>query len=375
MIKDEGWAVYSVSSGQAAIEYLKANKADVVFMDVWMPQMDGIEALQKMREYASSTPIIIMSGHAKIETAVRATKYGALDFLEKPLSLDSIVGALEKAKKAVPQHADSTQLELIGESDAIKEIREQIVKLSTYESSVLITGENGTGKEVVARLTHRSSPRANKKFIAVNCAAIPEELIESELFGHQKGAFTGAIVDKEGKFELADGGTLFLDEVGDMSLKTQAKILRVLEAQEIQKIGSNTQLTVDTRVIAATNKDLKDEISHGRFREDLYYRLNVVPIYVPPLRTRGKDIEAFIEYFSSKLAARTAEPQKKFSEGVMEAFAAYAWPGNIRELKNLVERVYILCQKRGRLPRRPTRRVQNERWMTTAMASRLKQMI
>lgn len=345
VIKDEGWSVYCVSSGQAAIDYLKVSRADVVFMDVWMPKMDGIEALQKIREQATETPIVIMSGHAKIETAVRATKYGALDFLEKPLTLDSIVNILVKAKQNSQQGSIDSKYSLLGSSKKIIEIKEQLRKLSSHDASVLITGENGTGKEVVARLTHKQSPRSEKKFIAVNCAAIPEELIESELFGHKKGAFTSAIADKEGKFELANGGTLFLDEIGDMSLKTQAKILRVLETQELQKIGSNDQLKVDVRIIAATNKDLSQEIARGHFREDLYYRLNVVPIHVPPLRERSEDVAVFVDFFSSSLAARTSEQTKVFSDKVMEVFRRYSWPGNVRELKNLIERVYILCGK------------------------------
>jgi two-component system nitrogen regulation response regulator NtrX len=311
-----------------------------------MPGMDGIETLQKMRQVNPTTPIVIMSGHGTIETAVRATKLGAFDYLEKPLSLDKLIPLLDHARQIRLQHDEksrhSSVPEMIGNSPLISQIKRQINMVAPRNAWILITGENGTGKEVVARHIHEKSSRATKPFVAVNCAAIPEELIESELFGHTKGAFTNAISQKKGKFELAHQGTLFLDEIGDMSLRTQAKILRILQEQAFERVGSTETLTVDVRVIAATNKDLKEEKKHGQFREDLYYRLNVVPFHLPPLRERGDDIFDLAQHFLMKMAHELGEKQKTLSPEAQKVMREYPWPGNIRELKNLLERVCIM---------------------------------
>jgi two-component system nitrogen regulation response regulator NtrX len=302
---------------------------------------------------AGGPPVIVISGHGNIDSAVRATRLGAYDFLEKPLSLERILLTVNHAladRKLREQVHDlksrSAALDelLIGESEAMKKLDEQIRSAGPSASRVLITGENGSGKEVVARTLHRLSPRAETPFIDVNCAAIPEELIESELFGHRKGAFTGAIDDRKGKFELADGGTLFLDEIGDMSLKTQAKVLRVLQEQTFQKVGGQQTITVDVRVIAATNKQLDEEIAKGMFRSDLYFRLNVIPIEVPPLRARGNDVVLLAEHFLRRFAAETGTPRKKLSAGAAAKLRAYHWPGNVRELRNVIERLAILLK-------------------------------
>src|SRR6266849_3434872 len=301
---------------------------------------------------AGAPPVIVISGHGNIDAAVRATRLGAYDFLEKPLSLDRVLLTVNHALadrklrdqvRDLRQHFTLEEL-LIGESDAMKKLDEQIRSAAPSNSRVLITGENGSGKEIVARTLHRLSQRAEQPFIDVNCAAIPEELIESELFGHRKGAFTGAIDERKGKFELADGGTLFLDEIGDMSLRTQAKVLRVLQEQTFQKVGGQQPITVDVRVIAATNKNLEAEIGAGAFRSDLYYRLNVVPIDVPPLRARGNDVIQLAEHFLRRFAAETATPRKKLSSAATAKLKAYHWPGNVRELRNVIERLAILLQ-------------------------------
>jgi two-component system nitrogen regulation response regulator NtrX len=301
---------------------------------------------------AGGPPVIVISGHGNVDSAVRATRLGAYDFLEKPLSLERILLTVTHAladRKLREQVRDlktrySLDELLIGESEAMKKLEEQIGSAAPSASRVLISGENGSGKEVVARTLHRLSLRADLPFIDVNCAAIPEELIESELFGHRKGAFTGAIDDRKGKFELADGGTLFLDEIGDMSLKTQAKVLRVLQEQTFQKVGGQQTITVDVRVIAATNKNLDKEIDNGLFRSDLYFRLNVIPIEVPPLRSRGNDVVLLAEHFLRRFAAETGTPRKKLSAGAATKLRAYHWPGNVRELRNVIERLAILLK-------------------------------
>ncbi|MBF0443398.1 MAG: sigma-54-dependent Fis family transcriptional regulator, partial [Oligoflexales bacterium] len=300
-----------------------------------------------MRELNSDIPVVIMSGHASIETAVRSTKLGAFDFLEKPLSLEKLLPMLDHAKeiKSVRQkkmQPQNSQYQMIGESDIIAQVRRQIKLVAPRNAWVLITGENGTGKEILANCIHNESSRAKKPFIAVNCAAIPEQLIESELFGHTKGAFTNAFAAKRGKFELAHQGTLFLDEIGDMSLQTQAKILRILQEQTFERVGGTDIIQVDVRVIAATNKDLREEILKGNFREDLYYRLNVVPFQLPPLRERGEDVLLLADHFLSMMALDLGENKKYLSSYAKNAFLSHNWPGNIRELKNILERICII---------------------------------
>ncbi len=346
VFEDEGWQSVTAENGKVGLQLFTKRQPDLVLLDVWMPGMDGIETLQKMRQLNSKAPIVIMSGHGTIETAVRATKLGAFDYLEKPLSLDKLIPLLDHARQIRAQHDErnkqSSVPEMIGSSPLISQIKRQINMVAPRNAWILITGENGTGKEVVARHIHEKSSRAAKPFVAVNCAAIPEELIESELFGHTKGAFTNAISQKKGKFELAHQGTLFLDEIGDMSLRTQAKILRILQEQAFERVGSTETLTVDVRVVAATNKDLKEQIKAGQFREDLYYRLNVVPFHLPPLRERGDDIFDLTQYFLTKMAHELGEKQKVLSPEAQKIMREYPWPGNIRELKNLLERVCIM---------------------------------
>lgn len=346
VLSDEGWSSVMAAHGKEGLLKLKKASPDLVLLDVWMPGWDGIETLQRMREVNPIVPIVIMSGHGSIETAVKATKLGAFDFLEKPLSLDKILPMLEHARaiKASGLNASGpgNAPPLIGECSAITQIKKQMELVAPKNAWVLITGENGTGKEVVAGQIHAMSSRHQHPFVAVNCAAIPDELIESELFGHKKGAFTGAVADKKGRFELADKGTLFLDEIGDMSLKTQAKILRILQEQSFEPVGSAETIEVDVRVLAATNKDLKEEIAEGRFREDLYYRINVVPFHLPPLRERGQDILLLAEHFMKSIAIDLGEEPKVLSQEVKDHFRTHNWPGNVRELRNLLERLYIM---------------------------------
>jgi two-component system nitrogen regulation response regulator NtrX len=351
VLGDDGHKTTLCDSGEAGIAQLAREEFDVVFLDLWLPGIDGMTVLDRVKA-AGGPPVIVISGHGNVDSAVRATRLGAYDFLEKPLSLERILLTVNHAladRKLREQVRDlksrySLDELLIGESEAMKKLEEQIGSAAPSASRVLISGENGSGKEVVARTLHRLSLRADAPFIDVNCAAIPEELIESELFGHRKGAFTGAIDDRKGKFELADGGTLFLDEIGDMSLKTQAKVLRVLQEQTFQKVGGQQTLTVDVRVIAATNKDLEKEIDKNAFRSDLYFRLNVIPIEVPPLRARGNDVVLLAEHFLRRFAAETATPRKKLSAGAATKLRAYHWPGNVRELRNVIERLAILLK-------------------------------
>ncbi len=346
VLSDEGWRSAIAHSGRNGMVEYKLNPPDLVFLDVWMPGMDGIETLQALKEMRDDIPIVIMSGHATIDTAVKATKLGAFDFLEKPLSLDKILPMIEQAqamkKRRDGDGAPPRRHDLIGESGVMQAIQKQIKIVAPRNAWVLITGENGTGKEVVAMNIHAYSLRVGKPFIALNCAALPENLIESELFGHVKGAFTGATGTQRGKFELAHTGTLFLDEIGDMSLKTQAKILRVLQERQLERLGDDETIDVDVRVIAATNKDLIAEIKVGNFREDLYYRLNVVPFHLPPLRERNDDIPALIDHFLKIMAKELGEPRKEVDNEAMIVLKAHSWPGNIRELRNLVERLCIM---------------------------------
>lgn len=344
VLSDEGWKTVAVSSGKEGIDLLRKRSFDLVLLDVWMKGLDGIQTLQKMKELNDTVPIVIMSGHGTIETAVKATKLGAFDYLEKPLSLEKLLPMIEHAEKlrSVGEQGWSKGHEFIGQSEFVASIHRQIKIVAPRNSWILITGENGTGKEVVARNIHLQSPRAEKAFVAVNCAAIPEELIETELFGHSKGAFTNAISAKLGKFELAHKGTLFLDEIGDMSLKTQAKILRILQEQAFERIGDVNTIKVDVRVIAATNKNLQQEIKVNRFREDLFYRLNVIPIHMLPLREHVADVPVLAEHFLIRMAEELSEPRKRFTEEAMMVLKAYPWPGNVRELRNVIERVAIL---------------------------------
>ncbi|HEX7832904.1 MAG TPA: sigma-54 dependent transcriptional regulator [Thermoanaerobaculia bacterium] len=350
ILEDEGHRAALAESGEEGIAQFARDEFDLVMLDLWLPGIDGLSVLERLQTAAAGTPIIMISGHGNIDTAVRATRLGAYDFLEKPLSLERVLltvnhalndRRLREQVRDLRRHYTLEEI-LIGESDTMQRLEQQVRSAASSHSRVLITGENGSGKEIVARTLHRLSPRADQPFIDVNCAAIPEELIESELFGHRKGAFTGAIDDRKGKFELADGGTLFLDEVGDMSLKTQAKVLRVLQEQTFQRVGGQQTIKVDVRVIAATNKNLEAEIASGAFRSDLYYRLNVIPIEVPPLRARGNDIVLLAEHFLRRFAAEAARPNKKLSAGAASKLKAYHWPGNVRELRNLIERLAIL---------------------------------
>jgi two-component system nitrogen regulation response regulator NtrX len=350
VFEDEGYATEVAATGEECLKCLEGGAFDLVLLDVWLPGIDGLETLKRIREKGATTAVIMISGHATIATAVSATKLGAYDFIEKPLSIEHTLLTAHNALSH--RRLESANLELreelerryhiVGESIPVKALRKQIAVVAPTNSRVLIYGESGTGKELVARNIHFQSKRQEGPFIEVNCAAIPEELIESELFGHMKGSFTGATDDKKGKFELAMGGTIFLDEVGDMSLKTQAKVLRAIEQQKFQPIGAQSTLSVDVRIIAATNKNLSKEIQDGRFREDLFYRLNVIPFFVPPLRERHADIAAIAEYFLSVFATEHGALEKRLTDEAIKAMAAYSWPGNVRELRNEIERLVIM---------------------------------
>jgi two-component system nitrogen regulation response regulator NtrX len=350
IIEDEGYDVITASSGEEGLKMFLKHTPDLILLDIWMPDMDGIETLKKIRSKNKDVSIIMISGHSNIDTAVQAIKLGAYDFLEKPLSLDKVLilisRALEKQKlekeNIALKSSISEQWKIVGESPKIVELQDKISKAAASMGRVIIYGESGAGKELVARALHETGARKDKDFIEVNCAAIPQELIESELFGHEKGSFAGAFEAKKGKFELADGGTLFLDEIGDMTLTTQAKVLRIIETQEFQKVGGSKKIQVDVRIIAATNKDLEEEIQKAQFREDLYFRLNVIPIYVPPLRERKDDIPLLIEHFLQNLARQYGQKKKQLSKATLRSLMEYDWPGNVRELKNTIERLMIM---------------------------------
>ncbi|MEK7773706.1 MAG: sigma-54 dependent transcriptional regulator [Deltaproteobacteria bacterium] len=350
VFRDEGCSVITAGSSEEALRRLEADPPDLVLLDIWLPGMDGTEALREIKARYPDLPVIMISGHANIEAAVKTTKLGAYDFIEKPLSLDKVILAAEHAidhRRLIEENSGLRvralgKFEIIGESRAMQALKSDIKRVAPTNSWALITGENGTGKELVARNIYLLSNRSGKPFIEVNCAAIPEELIESELFGHEKGAFTNAIAQKKGKFDMADKGTIFLDEIGDMSLKTQAKILRILQEKSFERVGGNELISVDVRVIAATNKDLMEQISKGEFREDLYYRLNVIPFHVPPLRERVQDVPLLIEHFLDEFSRETAREHLALTKESMEALVNYAWPGNVRELKNLIERLVIM---------------------------------
>jgi len=350
ILEDEGYRVVSAGSGEEALTMLQEQLPDLIILDVWLPGMDGIQTLQEITALKKELPVIMISGHGNIEVAVKATRIGAYDFLEKPLSLERVIlsskralerGALERENKDLKDNL-TKKWKLIGESPSLKALRAQIEMAAQSNSRVLITGESGSGKELVARLLHGMSSRSGRPFVELNCAAMPYELIESELFGHEKGSFTGAFEKKKGKFELADRGTLFLDEIGDMSLQTQSKVLRVIETQDFQRVGGNTTIKVDVRIIAATNKDLTEEVKRGKFRDDLFFRLNVVPIVVPPLREHKEDIPALVDHFVKSLAAEYGQPPKRIMADAIKSLQEYGWPGNIRELKNLIERLVIM---------------------------------
>ncbi len=351
LLRDEGYETETVASGEECLERLEKRRFDLMLLDVWLPKIDGIETLERIQAQDGAPMVVMISGHGNIETAVRATKLGAFDFVEKPLSLEKTMLVVRNALEYVRLEEENRRLraeleerhQIFGSSVPMKALRQQIALTAPTNGRVLIYGESGTGKELVARALHASSSRSSMPFVEVNCAAIPEELIESELFGHRKGSFTGASEDKAGKFQKADGGTLFLDEVGDMSLKTQSKVLRVLEEGRVEPLGSNQAVTVDARVIAATNKKLEEEIARNLFREDLFYRLNVIPFYVPALRERTEDIPILAAHFVMTFCEAYGKKPKDFSAPAMEVLMSYPWPGNVRELKNLVERLVIMC--------------------------------
>ncbi len=346
----EGHEVRGASDGPEALHLAAEARPDVIFLDVKMPGMDGLEVLERLREGDPGILVVMISGHGTIDTAVEATRKGAYDFLEKPLDTDRLLVTLRRAlelrgltasMEALRDQVES-RYEIVGTSYPVRQVLERIERVAPTDARVLVTGENGTGKELVARAIHRLSERAAGPFVEVNCAAIPSELIESALFGHIKGSFTGAVADRAGKFEQADGGTLFLDEIGDMSLAAQAKVLRALEQGVVTRVGGSRAIEVDVRVIAATNKDLPEEIGESRFREDLFYRLNVVPIHIPPLRERREDVPMLIQHFAQRMASNARVAARRFTEEAVARLAALEWPGNVRELRNTVERLLIL---------------------------------
>ena len=353
ILEYEGYEVSEAGTGEEALQRLESQHPDAVVLDVKMPRMDGLEVLARVRESDATLPVIVMSGHGTIQTAVEATRLGAFDFLEKPLGRDRVLVVLRNALEQARLASENRDLKLtfderftmVGTSAAIRRVQEAVALAAPTKASVLVTGESGTGKELVARAIHRNSPRADKPFVKVNCAAIPEELIESELFGHEKGSFTGATRDQAGKFSQADDGTIFLDEVGDMSLRTQSKVLRALQDGEIEPVGAAKSFTVDVRVIAATNKRLEDEIAAGRFREDLFFRLNVVPIEVPPLRDRREDIPGLVAWFAERFSREHGLKAKPFADDAIAALSGMPWRGNVRELRNAVERLLIMTPK------------------------------
>ena len=350
ILENESYQVDDAATGKEALQHIKDQDFDAIFCDIKMPEMDGIEVLEAIRK-ESDVPVIMLSGHGTIETAVEAIKKGAFDFIPKPPDLNRLLITLRNAldkktlttENKVLKKAVKIQSRMIGESGPMQEVKDMIGKVAPTNARVLITGENGTGKELVARQLHELSPRSSGPFIEVNCAAIPAELIESQLFGHEKGSFTSAIKQKKGDFELADGGTLFLDEIGDMSLSAQAKVLRALQENKITRVGGEKEIPVNVRILAATNKNLKSEIEKGNFREDLYHRLSVIVINVPPLRERKDDIPLLVQNFVEMIAQDMGKATPTFEAGAIEALQQYQWTGNIRELHNIVERLVILC--------------------------------
>ncbi len=353
VLEDENFDVETVESGEDCLKSVESNNFSCILLDVWLGGIDGLKTLEKLREKGNDSAVVMISGHGNIETAVNATKLGAFDFIEKPLSLEKTIltvrnaikqRQLEKVNQNLSEQIKQ-EYEMVGDSIAMRALRKQISIVAPTDGRVLISGESGTGKELVARAIHVNSKRKNGIFVEINSAAIPEDLVESELFGHAKGAFSGALKSKKGKFEVADGGTLFLDEIGDMSERVQAKMLRVLEEQRFAPVGSNTPVSVDVRVISATNKRLDDLIENGNFRTDLFYRLNVIPFQIPPLRERLEDLPALVEHFNNKFSADYGKKAKKITDDAIEAMQNYAWLGNVRELRNTIERIVIMNEK------------------------------
>ncbi len=353
ILEDEGYQVSLAKSGAEALKLIRAEPPELVLLDIWMPEIDGLETLKRIRQQFPNLMVIMMSGHGSVETAVKATKLGAYDYLEKPLDLEKVTILVRNALHQRKLEEENLNLriqverhsELVGDSPVMETLRQEIAAAAPTHSRVLISGENGTGKELVARAIHLQSPRQSRSFVEVNCAAIPETLIETELFGHERGAFTGAVSQRRGKFDLADGGTLFLDEIADMSVATQAKVLRVLQEQQFIRVGGSKLIKVNIRVIAASNKDLRQEIEKGTFREDLFYRLNVLPIEVPPLRNRREDIPALVRYFFRVYTEEQGMKLKEITDDALKTLARHDWPGNIRELRNQVERLMIMVPK------------------------------
>jgi two-component system nitrogen regulation response regulator NtrX len=350
ILQDEGFKTLTAETGENCLSMLKEENPDLILLDIWMPGIDGLETLKRIRDLNTEQMVLMMSGHGTIQTAVQATKLGAYDFIEKPLSIEKLLLSINNALKIGSLVEENRELkaqikkdyEIIGESPPIQELKKRIELAAPTSGWVLITGDNGTGKELVARAIHANSLRKEKPFVEVNCAAIPEELIESTLFGHEKGAFTGATNPRKGKFDQAHEGTLFLDEIGDMSPKTQAKVLRILEEHRFERVGGSKTIQVDVRVIAATNKNLQEEIKSGNFRKDLFFRLNVLPLVVPPLRERNGDIPILANYFLEHFSEKEGKKKKIISEDAMEILVQYSWPGNVRELKNTIERLVIM---------------------------------
>ncbi len=352
ILSDDGFEVIHAYNGYEALKKIEAHSPDIVLLDIWMPGMDGIDTLKEIKKTNPQLPVVMITGHGSIESAVDSTKSGAFDFLEKPLSIDKVMVTINNAlnfrkleeeniylrKKAIEKNS------ITGASPAVQKLYGEIMAAAPSDASILISGENGTGKEMVARTIHQFSSRPEGPFIIINCAAIPEEHLESELFGHEKGAFDQATSKNQGKFELASGGTLFLDEIGDMNIKTQAKMLRALESKTFQRIGSSRTLEMDVRLITSSNKELEEEIQKGTFREDLFFRINVIPIHVPPLRERKADIPMLVDTFLDKLSKQSSDPKKALSKDALELLGQYHWQGNVRELKNLVERLSIMVK-------------------------------
>jgi DNA-binding NtrC family response regulator len=354
ILEYEGYAVDSTTSAIEGLKKFNEQVFSAVLLDIQMPEMNGFEVLKKIKEAKPSTSVIIISAHGSVENAIKATRLGAFDFLEKPIDRDKLLISVRNATEQATLKEENEEIkktfvgegEILGKSKAIQKILELIDKVAPLETRVLITGENGTGKELVARAIHKKSERKDKPFIEVNCAAIPNELIESELFGHEKGSFTGAVSQRIGKFELANKGIIFLDEIGDMSLQAQAKVLRAIEEGRIERVGGGKKIDVDVRIIAATNKNLLEEIHKGNFREDLYHRLNVIPIHVPPLRERIEDIPILVEHFCQEITTKHKKPPVRFSEDAIKILQAQPWTGNVRELRNIVERIIIIVDKK-----------------------------
>lgn len=350
ILEDEGYSVKTTETGEEGLNFLKVQNFDLILLDIWLPKMDGIEALKKIKMLEEDAPVVMISGHGTVETAVKATKLGAYDFLEKPLTLEKVVLTVKNALKQKRLEEENIQLRekikakyhLVGKSRSIQKLRDEIKKAAATDARVLIYGENGTGKELIARLVHQQSPRKNKRFIQINSAAIPDELIENELFGYTRGSLAHADKEKKGKLFQADGGTLFLDEIGDMSLKTQAKLVRATEEHKFEPLGSSESIYFDTRIIAATNKNLRDLIAKGKFREDLFFKLNIIPMVIPPLRERKKDIPLLIDHFLEFFSKEYGKKKKTMTKGAIKAFLNYSWPGNVSELINVIERFVIM---------------------------------